>query len=70
MDSDEYDYGNDNRQKDPPAQLNALFNAACHRSRINEHRFLSSGSDPDIGTDSLFLSDGWQASTTTDQTPA
>src|SRR5437762_13909127 len=37
MDSDEYDYGNDNCQKDPPAQLNALFkisNTGCHRSTI------------------------------------
>src|SRR5262249_27073498 len=37
MDSDEYDHGNDNCQKDPPAQLNALFktsNTACHRSTI------------------------------------
>src|SRR5437773_8697996 len=37
MDSDEYDYGNDNCQKDPPAQLNALFkisNTSCHRSTI------------------------------------
>ena len=35
MDSDEYDHGNDNCQKDPPAQLNALFkisNTGCHRS--------------------------------------
>src|SRR5437016_5345572 len=37
MDSDEYDHGNDNCQKDPPAQLNAFFkisNTGCHRSMI------------------------------------
>src|SRR5947199_8860812 len=42
MDSDEYDHGNDNCQKDPPAQLNALFkisNTGCHWSTINESRF-------------------------------
>src|SRR5262249_50718005 len=36
MDSDEYDHGNDNYHKDPPAQLNALFkisNTGCHRSK-------------------------------------
>jgi hypothetical protein len=35
MDSDEYDHGNDNCQKDPPAQLNALSkisNTGRHRS--------------------------------------
>src|SRR5262249_48119286 len=37
MDSDENDHGNDDCQKDPPAQLNALFkisNTGCHRSAI------------------------------------
>src|SRR5439155_18993007 len=45
MNSDEYDYGNDNCQKDPPAQLNALFkisNTGCHRSTIYECRFSTS----------------------------
>ena len=36
MDSDEYDYGNDNCQKDPPAQLDALFNTGCHWNTIHE----------------------------------
>jgi hypothetical protein len=39
MDSDEYDHGNDNGQKDPPAQLNALFKVStpgCHRGSIHE----------------------------------
>ena len=34
MDSNEYDHGNDNCRNDPPAQLNALFNAGCHGSTI------------------------------------
>src|SRR2546428_9523070 len=54
VDSDEYDHGNDNCQKDPPAQLNALFkisNTGCHRTQR------SSPSTANM-----------QASTTTDQT--
>src|SRR4029077_362396 len=43
MDSDEYDHGNDNCQKHPPAQLNALFkisNTGCHRSTIVDQLFV------------------------------
>jgi len=43
MDSDKYDHGNDNCQKDPPAQLNALFkisNTGCHRSTIVDQLFV------------------------------